>query len=201
MIPIAPTVFWGPMAFAIIGGLAVATVLTLIFLPALYVAWFRVSEPAPSRSTDVRSRFEMLGDITSLCAGRASFAVSHERVDPVGHHIRIDTGRHFSRHAASPHFAGTSSERACQRCRAAWSWLDCDNSRVGSWTAHRICKGLVRYANQSSQADHRRPDPARQHSGPVWTRSSSRARTNTQHSRSVCRPALAREGGRLKRSL
>jgi multidrug efflux pump subunit AcrB len=46
MIPIAPTVFWGPMAFAIMGGLAVATVLTLIFLPALYVAWFRVKEPA-----------------------------------------------------------------------------------------------------------------------------------------------------------
>jgi multidrug efflux pump subunit AcrB len=46
MIPIAPTVFWGPMAFSIIGGLAVATVLTLIFLPALYVAWFRVKEPA-----------------------------------------------------------------------------------------------------------------------------------------------------------
>jgi multidrug efflux pump subunit AcrB len=46
MIPIAPTVFWGPMAFAIIGGLAVATVLTLIFLPALYVAWFRIAEPS-----------------------------------------------------------------------------------------------------------------------------------------------------------
>jgi len=38
--PIAPTVFWGPMAFAIMGGLLVATVLTLIFLPTLYVAWF-----------------------------------------------------------------------------------------------------------------------------------------------------------------
>jgi len=50
MIPIAPTVFWGPMAFAIIGGLAVATVLTLIFLPALYVAWFRVAEPASQPS-------------------------------------------------------------------------------------------------------------------------------------------------------
>jgi len=48
MVPIAPTVFWGPMAFAIIGGLAVATVLTLIFLPALYVAWFRISEPGPA---------------------------------------------------------------------------------------------------------------------------------------------------------
>jgi multidrug efflux pump len=44
MIPIAWTVFWGPMAFAIMGGLLVATVLTLIFLPALYVAFFRIRE-------------------------------------------------------------------------------------------------------------------------------------------------------------
>src|SRR6202007_1305849 len=42
MIPIAPTVFWGPMAYAVIGGLVVATLLTLVFLPALYVGWFRV---------------------------------------------------------------------------------------------------------------------------------------------------------------
>ena len=46
MIPIAVTIFWGPMAFAVMGGLLVATVLTLIFLPALYVAWYRISEPA-----------------------------------------------------------------------------------------------------------------------------------------------------------
>ena len=46
MIPIAPTIFWGPMAYAIMGGLLVATVLTLIFLPALYITWFRVQEPA-----------------------------------------------------------------------------------------------------------------------------------------------------------
>jgi multidrug efflux pump subunit AcrB len=38
--PIAPTVFWGPMAFAVMGGLLVATVLTLVLLPVLYVAWF-----------------------------------------------------------------------------------------------------------------------------------------------------------------
>ncbi|MBV8111646.1 MAG: efflux RND transporter permease subunit, partial [Hyphomicrobiales bacterium] len=47
MVPIAPTVFWGPMAYAIMGGLAVATVLTLVFLPALYVAWFRIKAPDP----------------------------------------------------------------------------------------------------------------------------------------------------------
>jgi multidrug efflux pump subunit AcrB len=40
LLPIAPTVFWGPMAFAIMGGLLVATLLTLIFLPVLYMAVF-----------------------------------------------------------------------------------------------------------------------------------------------------------------
>jgi len=44
MIPIAPTVFWGPMAFSIMGGLLVATLLTLVFLPTLYVTWFSISE-------------------------------------------------------------------------------------------------------------------------------------------------------------
>ena len=43
MIPIAPTVFWGPMAYATMG-LAVATLLTLVFLPALCVAVNRVRE-------------------------------------------------------------------------------------------------------------------------------------------------------------
>jgi multidrug efflux pump subunit AcrB len=45
MVPIVSTVFWGPFAIAIIGGLAVATMMTLFFLPALYVLWFRVKEP------------------------------------------------------------------------------------------------------------------------------------------------------------
>jgi multidrug efflux pump subunit AcrB len=45
LVPIAVTIFWGPMAVAIMGGLLVGTVLTLIFLPALYVTWFRVREP------------------------------------------------------------------------------------------------------------------------------------------------------------
>jgi multidrug efflux pump len=53
MIPIAPTVFWGPMAYAIMGGLAVATVLTLVFLPALYVAWFRIKRPYSPPSQDM----------------------------------------------------------------------------------------------------------------------------------------------------
>jgi multidrug efflux pump subunit AcrB len=47
MIPIAGEVFWGPMAYAMIGGIIVATLLTLFFLPALYVAWYRIKEPEP----------------------------------------------------------------------------------------------------------------------------------------------------------
>ena len=54
MIPIASEVFWGPMAYAIIGGLFVATLLTLLFLPALYVAWFRVKEPRKERQVGVK---------------------------------------------------------------------------------------------------------------------------------------------------
>ncbi|MGZ9034203.1 MAG: efflux RND transporter permease subunit, partial [Rhodospirillales bacterium] len=53
LIPIAFTVFWGPMAFAVMGGLLVASVLTLIVLPLLYVMWFagedaRAPVPVPA---------------------------------------------------------------------------------------------------------------------------------------------------------
>ncbi|MEO8332708.1 MAG: efflux RND transporter permease subunit [Gallionella sp.] len=44
MIPLTRQVFWGPMAVSIMGGLVVATLLTCLFLPALYAAWFRVKE-------------------------------------------------------------------------------------------------------------------------------------------------------------
>jgi multidrug efflux pump len=46
MIPLTRSVFWGPMAFAIMGGLTVATFLTIFFVPALYAAWFRVERAA-----------------------------------------------------------------------------------------------------------------------------------------------------------
>jgi multidrug efflux pump len=46
MIPLSRSIFFGPMAVAIMGGLVVATALTLLFLPALYAAWFRVKKPA-----------------------------------------------------------------------------------------------------------------------------------------------------------
>ena len=45
MIPLSRSAFWGPMAVAIMGGLMVATLLTLLALPAMYAAWFRVPRP------------------------------------------------------------------------------------------------------------------------------------------------------------
>ncbi len=50
MIPLTRSVFFGPMAVAIMGGLAVATILTVLFLPALYATWFKVKVPASTSS-------------------------------------------------------------------------------------------------------------------------------------------------------
>jgi multidrug efflux pump len=52
MIPLTRSVFWGPMAISIMGGLVVATALTLVFVPALYAAWFRVRRDSPGRAPD-----------------------------------------------------------------------------------------------------------------------------------------------------
>jgi multidrug efflux pump len=49
MVPLARSVLWGPMAYAIMGGLLVATALTLLFVPALYAAWFRVKRPVAAQ--------------------------------------------------------------------------------------------------------------------------------------------------------
>jgi multidrug efflux pump subunit AcrB len=50
MIPLSRSVFWGPMAITIMGGLLVATILTLLVVPALYALWFRVSMDEPARA-------------------------------------------------------------------------------------------------------------------------------------------------------
>ena len=55
LIPIAPTVFWGPMAFAIMGGLLVATLLTLVFLPVLYVTVFGTGKPQAAQGETPQS--------------------------------------------------------------------------------------------------------------------------------------------------
>jgi multidrug efflux pump subunit AcrB len=52
MIPIAREIFWGAMAYAMIGGIIAATALTLVFLPALYVAWYRIREPEARTAVD-----------------------------------------------------------------------------------------------------------------------------------------------------
>jgi multidrug efflux pump len=50
LVPLAFSVFWGPMAIAIMGGLVSATLLTLCFVPALYAAWSRVGRSAVRQS-------------------------------------------------------------------------------------------------------------------------------------------------------
>jgi multidrug efflux pump len=51
MVPLTRSVFWGPMAIAIMGGLTVATLLTIFFVPALYAAWFRVERSGSNKQT------------------------------------------------------------------------------------------------------------------------------------------------------
>jgi multidrug efflux pump len=60
MIPLTHSNFWGPMAVAIMGGLLVATVLTLLFLPALYAAWFRVKQPTAPTAARKATRAAVL---------------------------------------------------------------------------------------------------------------------------------------------
>ena len=66
-IPLTHSVFWGSMAYTLIGGTAMGTVLILLFLPALYAAWFRIkptADEAPMPSAQV-------GDL-KLCAVKAA---------------------------------------------------------------------------------------------------------------------------------
>jgi multidrug efflux pump len=53
LIPIAFEIFWGPMAFAMMGGIIVGTLLTLLFLPALYIGWFGLKEPKQDKAGEV----------------------------------------------------------------------------------------------------------------------------------------------------
>ena len=83
MIPLTRSVFWGPMAIAIMGGLAVATFLTLLNLPALYVLWFRVREPAAGPLAGSRTADEPLVELA--LADSARIGVSHGGVLANGH--------------------------------------------------------------------------------------------------------------------
>ena len=66
MIPLSRSVFWGPMAVAIMGGLIVATALTLFSLPAMYAAWFRVrSAGAGAPTQTLRGRRDRVRHLPS----------------------------------------------------------------------------------------------------------------------------------------
>ena len=65
MIPIAREVFWGPMAYAMIGGIIIATLLTLLFLPALYVAWYRIKEPTDEQRREADEKKDQEGELAT----------------------------------------------------------------------------------------------------------------------------------------
>ena len=58
LIPISRQIFWGPMAYAMMGGIVVGTALTLLFLPALYVAWFRIPRDDDGKARDTAEPVE-----------------------------------------------------------------------------------------------------------------------------------------------
>jgi multidrug efflux pump subunit AcrB len=62
MIPLARSIFWGPMAITIMGGLLVATVLTLLVVPALYALWFRVGRSEPVAVLQPPERFAVAAE-------------------------------------------------------------------------------------------------------------------------------------------
>ena len=91
LIPIAPTVFWGPMAFAIMGGLFVATMLTLLVLPVFYITLYRAKQPAATAALANAPLTERKAAVLGIVIARLHhrprrspmrFALSHE--DSVG---------------------------------------------------------------------------------------------------------------------
>jgi multidrug efflux pump len=74
MVPIAPTVFWGPMAYAVIGGLVAATLLTLVFLPTLYVTWFRIARPTAELTENPNCQTSTAREAACRSRGRGSRA-------------------------------------------------------------------------------------------------------------------------------
>jgi multidrug efflux pump len=69
MIPLSRSVFWGPMAVAIMGGLIVATALTLLALPAMYAAWFRVKPASRGAARGIPLKCRVCRRGRPPCAG------------------------------------------------------------------------------------------------------------------------------------
>jgi hypothetical protein len=72
LVPIAREVFWGPTAYAMVGGIIVGTVVALLFLPPLYVAWFGIKEPAAGPGAAILAEWKhepIAGERASLFHG------------------------------------------------------------------------------------------------------------------------------------
>ena len=98
MIPLTRSVFWGPMAIAIMGGLTVATVLTIFFVPALYAAWFKVRRQPAGGTDRLRARWRWLPD----GHGRGTAPHPHRRRHPGSRPTSSSSACSSARHAGSP---------------------------------------------------------------------------------------------------
>jgi multidrug efflux pump subunit AcrB len=61
-VPLTLSSFWGSLAYVLIGGIGVGTILTLLFLPALYALWFRVKRKEPQVVTELAPTWHRLGE-------------------------------------------------------------------------------------------------------------------------------------------
>ncbi|MCK6371829.1 MAG: efflux RND transporter permease subunit, partial [Gammaproteobacteria bacterium] len=103
LIPIAPTVFWGPMAFAIMGGLVVATVLTLVLLPVLYVTVARRGSARVARGRDAPAL---------QFPGSGAIPGARPRPQSAGVYRRLGPGDARQRPAGTRRAPGPGSRRA-----------------------------------------------------------------------------------------
>jgi multidrug efflux pump len=88
MIPLTRSTFWGPMAWAIMGGLLVATLLTLLFLPALYASWYRVKRPAAAETPEVQAPRKPWKQRFAIAASLLAMLPSAKAVDLMGTYDR-----------------------------------------------------------------------------------------------------------------
>jgi predicted dinucleotide-binding enzyme len=114
-IPLTNSVFWGSMAYVLIGGTAVGTVLTLAFLPALYAIWFRVSDVDAVIDSSTGGKVNM--DIGIIGSGNIGSTLAR-RLTALGHQVLIANSRGPASLAAVAAETGATAATVEQSARA-----------------------------------------------------------------------------------
>ena len=155
LLPIAPTVFWGPMAFAIMGGLLVATMLTLVLLPTLYVAVF-------GKETDARCR--AAGQLPTAAAGQADRTwppTCSTSTSPTSGSCSTRWTPRRSTSATSIPMRPTTSANGPRNCRARVRWRSSSSWERHSAPRQRRSRRAVGPRSLPPQGSSDSPQPAR----------------------------------------